>query len=111
MFAFRYVLPNHMMLNISEILPREAQGILACCNPVPLPVRQNLLFLHQIILKAREEPLIKPVLEEQRFYRHSARTNSFDNPLHCPHDLNHEVEFRDDLPVLLGEGKQEKLGM
>ena len=48
-----------MMLQISENLPREMQGILACCNPVPPLVRSNLLQLHQIILKAREQPLEK----------------------------------------------------
>lgn len=58
-FSCRYVLPNHMMLQISENLPREMQGILACCNPVPPLVRSNLLQLHQIILKAREQPLEK----------------------------------------------------
>lgn len=54
-----YVLPNHMMLQISEILPREMQGILACCNPIPPLVRQNLHVLHRFILAAREQPLVK----------------------------------------------------
>lgn len=54
-----YVLPNHMMLQIAEILPREMQGILACCNPIPPLVRQNLPNLHQFVLKAREQPLVK----------------------------------------------------
>ncbi|KAK6616774.1 hypothetical protein RUM43_015116 [Polyplax serrata] len=106
--SLAYVLPNHMMLNISEILPREAQGILACCNPVPLPVRQNLLHLHSIILKAREEQLVKPVLEEQRLCRFSTRNSASDNPLHCPHDLNHDEDFRDDLPILLALSKNGK---
>lgn len=57
--SYAYVLPNHMMLQISESLPREMQGILACCNPIPPLVRQNLHILHQIILKARDQPLIK----------------------------------------------------
>lgn len=99
-----------MMLNISEILPREAQGILACCNPVPLPVRQNLLHLHSIILKAREEQLVKPVLEEQRLCRFSTRNSASDNPLHCPHDLNHDEDFRDDLPILLALSENGKTG-
>ena len=30
-----YVLPPHMLLKISSELPREMQGIIACCNPVP----------------------------------------------------------------------------
>lgn len=54
-----YVLPNHMLMQIAEILPREMQGILACCNPIPPLVRANLLEIHKIILKAREQSLVK----------------------------------------------------
>lgn len=54
-----YILPNHMMLQIAESLPREMQGILACCNPIPPLVRQSLHSIHEIILKAREQPLVK----------------------------------------------------
>lgn len=57
--SYGYVLPNHMMLQIAESLPREMQGILACCNPIPPLVRQQLNTLHQIVLRAREQPLIK----------------------------------------------------
>jgi hypothetical protein len=48
-----------MLLQIAESLPREMQGILACCNPIPPLVRQNLLALHRIILEARDQPLVK----------------------------------------------------
>ena len=63
-----FVLPNHMMMKISSELPREMQGILACCNPVPPLVRQHLVALHNIVLSAREksmEPLVDPVLRER----------------------------------------------
>ena len=60
--SYGYVLPNHMMLQIAEILPREMQGILACCNPIPPLVRQNLHILHQFILKARQQPLVKVII-------------------------------------------------
>ena len=42
-----YVLPPHMLLKISSELPREMQGIVACCNPVPPLVKQNLHYLHR----------------------------------------------------------------
>ncbi|XP_033642583.1 exosome component 10-like [Asterias rubens] len=48
-----YILPNHMLLQIAENLPREAHGILACCNPIPPLVRQQLNEVHQLILKAK----------------------------------------------------------
>lgn len=57
--SYAYVLPNHMMLQIAENLPREMQGILACCNPIPPLVRQHLHVLHRYILQAREQPLTK----------------------------------------------------
>ncbi|XP_026463935.1 exosome component 10 isoform X2 [Ctenocephalides felis] len=101
-----YVLPNHMLLQICEALPREMQGILACCNPIPPLVRQNLMLLHQIILKAREQPLIKPILKEEirtRGPEQKSGAINLDGPLHCPHDLSQQIEFRDDLPTLLGD--------
>lgn len=48
-----------MLLQMAETLPRETQGILACCNPIPPLVRSSLLELHAIILSARDQPLIK----------------------------------------------------
>lgn len=102
--SYPYVLPNHMLLQICESLPREIQGILACCNPIPPLVRQNLNLLHQIILKAREQPVIKPIVNEKEV-RPSANLNSkrdlLHNPLYSPHDLSHNQEIRDDLPTLI----------
>ena len=60
--SLAYVLPPHMLLKICSELPREMQGILACCNPVPPLVKQNLNQLHEIILKARDQPLVGKIL-------------------------------------------------
>uniref|UniRef100_A0A8B9KQN8 Exosome complex component 10 n=1 Tax=Astyanax mexicanus TaxID=7994 RepID=A0A8B9KQN8_ASTMX len=54
-----YILPNHMMMKIAEELPKEPQGIIACCNPTPPLVRQQINELHQFIKQAREIPLLK----------------------------------------------------
>ncbi|XP_037948594.1 exosome component 10-like [Teleopsis dalmanni] len=100
--SYNYVLPNHMLLRISETLPREAQGILACCNPIPPLVRQNLYVLHDIILKARAKPLIKPTLVGDAFSRVATKgSKDYDNILYCPHDLTVVEDFRDDLPTML----------
>ena len=56
-----YVLPNHMLFQISEILPREAQGVLACCNPIPTLLRQQLQEVYMLVQRARETPLDEPV--------------------------------------------------
>uniref|UniRef100_A0A8C8VKJ9 Exosome complex component 10 n=1 Tax=Pelusios castaneus TaxID=367368 RepID=A0A8C8VKJ9_9SAUR len=54
-----YVLPNHMLLKIAEELPKESQGIIACCNPIPPLVRQQINELHLLVQQAREMPLLK----------------------------------------------------
>uniref|UniRef100_A0A671VE32 Exosome complex component 10 n=1 Tax=Sparus aurata TaxID=8175 RepID=A0A671VE32_SPAAU len=59
-----YVLPTHMMIKISEELPKEPQGIIACCNPVPPLVRQQVNALHLLVQQAREMPLLKYLFSE-----------------------------------------------
>lgn len=97
-----YILPNHMLMHISENLPRELQGILACCNPVPPLVRQHLHHLHQIILKARDQPLIRKIVPDVSQRTSVVSSVSLNQFLYCPHDLTYEEDFRDNLPTLLG---------
>lgn len=94
-----YVLPNHMMVQICRTLPREMQGILACCNPIPPLVRTFLLELHMIILRAKEQPLVKSLADETRI--NSEDGAGKEHRLIFPQD-NAGLEFRDDLPTLLG---------
>ncbi|XP_031778238.1 exosome component 10 [Nasonia vitripennis] len=104
-----YVLPNHMLLNIAETLPREMQGILACCNPIPPLVRQNLLKIHKMILKAREQPLIKPILEDdmkQRLTQRNQVSNS-ESWIFAPHDTPSGMEAEANLPCLLNTSSTE----
>uniref|UniRef100_A0A8C1KY16 Exosome complex component 10 n=1 Tax=Cyprinus carpio TaxID=7962 RepID=A0A8C1KY16_CYPCA len=63
-----YILPNHMMMKIAEELPKEPQGIMACCNPTPPLVRQQINELHQLIKQARETPLLKVCVFSFHFY-------------------------------------------
>lgn len=55
----RYVLPESILLHIVEELPAEKQGILDCCGPdrVPPLVEEYVEILHELILKARNQPL------------------------------------------------------
>lgn len=101
--SIAYVLPNHMLLNIAETLPREMQGILACCNPIPPFVRKNLLMLHKIVLKAREQPLVKTIPEEDFRQRLTQRTQIVDSDvwIYSSHDIPKGTEARADLPCLL----------
>ncbi|XP_015928084.2 exosome complex component 10 [Parasteatoda tepidariorum] len=90
-----YVLPNHMLLQIAEALPREQQGILACCNPIPPLVKQQLNELHSIILKANEYSLKEL---ESLYYHQQAQipksSNNIDlsSLIDCPHDIHHLEE-------------------
>ena len=107
-----YVLPPHMLLKISSELPREMQGIVACCNPVPPLVKQNLHYLHQIVFKAREQPLtaVPEVLNASKFVVDTSlapQSSIFDvleNPFTCPLDLSsiqRHQEQDGNLPILL----------
>ncbi|KAK3729819.1 hypothetical protein QZH41_016093, partial [Actinostola sp. cb2023] len=49
-----YVLPNHMLFNLAESLPREPQGVLACCNPIPTLLKQFVIEVHLIIQNAKD---------------------------------------------------------
>ncbi|KAK3105991.1 hypothetical protein FSP39_010385 [Pinctada imbricata] len=92
-----YVLPNHMLLQIAEILPRERQGVFACCNPIPPLVRQFLPEIHGFILEARETPLVKVKPKEKSqpsAYHHPKYDHS--SLLTCPHDLSHQHTSVDD---------------
>lgn len=71
-----YVLPAHMLLKICTELPREMQGILACCNPVPPLVKQNLHLLHEFILKVYTDSLTR--LTFQPIVKNSLWGNCFD---------------------------------
>ena len=56
--SFGYTLPNHMLFQIAENLPKEPQGVIACCNPVPPLVKQRNTEIHQLVMLAREfDPL------------------------------------------------------
>ena len=47
---------------------------------------------------------IQPVVEEELRQRPAAETwakLNLESPLHCPHDMSFQLDFRDDLPTLL----------
>ncbi|XP_070587549.1 exosome complex component 10-like, partial [Erythrolamprus reginae] len=88
-----YVLPNHMLLKIAEELPKEPQGITACCNPVPPLVRQQLNEMHLLICQAREMPLLKS--ECAVGIRRKEPLQNLEKPenvLFGPHDNSHSAQ-------------------
>uniref|UniRef100_A0A3Q1F409 Exosome complex component 10 n=1 Tax=Acanthochromis polyacanthus TaxID=80966 RepID=A0A3Q1F409_9TELE len=90
-----FVLPTHMMNKISEELPKEPQGIIACCNPVPPLVRQQVNELHLLVQQAREMPLLKVRKRDDVFPPEVM--------LFGPHDTSRVSES--DLPHFSPDGK------
>lgn len=102
-----FVLPTHMMNKISEELPKEPQGIIACCNPVPPLVRQQVNELHLLVQQGREMPLLKAEIAAQK----SKGLTPIKQPevtLFGPHDTSRVTESDlphfspDELPVKQG---------
>ena len=112
-----FVLKDHELISICSNLPRELQGILALCNPVPPLVRQNLVILHEFILKAREQPLgvnlkhdkggqvmIKPIATSEAILENPLRS-----PLDTCHlDNNDPSIIVDQLPCLISKEEQKR---
>uniref|UniRef100_A0A669DBD3 Exosome complex component 10 n=1 Tax=Oreochromis niloticus TaxID=8128 RepID=A0A669DBD3_ORENI len=95
-----YVLPTHMMIKISEELPKEPQGIIACCNPVPPLVRQYINELHLLVQEAREMPLLKVRKDE---WQQGGCFGGPEVPLFGPHDTSRVSES--DPPQISADGK------
>ncbi|XP_063291482.1 exosome complex component 10 [Pelobates fuscus] len=83
-----YVLPNHMLLKISEELPKEPQGIIACCNPIPPLVRQQMNELSLLIQQAREIPLLKSEVSSVKKKGPILPPEKMENLLFGPHDTS-----------------------
>ncbi|XP_043429671.1 exosome component 10 isoform X2 [Prionailurus bengalensis] len=101
--SYGYVLPNHMMLKIAEELPKEPQGIIACCNPVPPLVRQQINEMHLLIQQAREMPLLKSeVATGVKKTSPLPSPERLENVLFGPHDCSHAPS--DGYPVVASDG-------
>ncbi|XP_004482602.2 exosome complex component 10 isoform X2 [Dasypus novemcinctus] len=101
--SYGYVLPNHMMLKIAEELPKEPQGIIACCNPVPPLVRQQINEMHLLIQQAREMPLLKSeVAAGGKKSGPLPNPERLENVLFGPHDCSHTPA--DDCALIAASG-------
>lgn len=99
-----YILPNHMLLKISEMLPKESFGILACCSPVPPLVRQCLHEIHYIIKKAKEQTFenVEKFSEDKSFTQDVIK--HIDVDMISLHDYSKSKEnVEDSLPTLLND--------
>ncbi|XP_033825559.1 exosome component 10 [Periophthalmus magnuspinnatus] len=103
-----YVLPTHMMNKISEELPKEPQGIIACCNPVPPLVRQQVNELHLLVQQAREMPLLKAEIVAQK-NKGLTPVKKPEVTLFGPHDTSRVSES--DIPQFLSHEMPVKQGI
>ncbi|XP_053547418.1 exosome component 10 [Bombina bombina] len=81
-----YVLPNHMLLKIAEELPKEPQGIIACCNPIPPLVRQQINELCLLVQQGRETPLQKSEMTSAKKKGPMPNPEKMESLLFGPHD-------------------------
>ncbi|KAM8863986.1 exosome complex component 10 [Spinachia spinachia] len=102
-----FTMPTHMMIKISEELPREPQGIIACCNPVPPLVRQYVNELHLLVQQARQMPLLKAEIVAQKT-KGLAPLKKTEVTLFGPHDTSRGSESdlhpcsTDEMPIKQG---------
>ena len=91
-------------------------GILACCNPVPPLVKQNLHTLHEFILKARELNIEQEVQADfskkiinQGGQIAAEKLEILQNPLKCPLDMSNwdPENYEEGLDVLLDKSEME----
>ena len=53
--SIRYILPNHMLIRIAELMPQDPIELFSCCNPQPPPfIKSNSGDVIQIIKMAKE---------------------------------------------------------
>ncbi|UXI21056.1 85/88 kDa calcium-independent phospholipase A2-like [Sarcoptes scabiei] len=81
-----YVLPNNLLLKICEILPREQQGVLACCNPMPPLVQQYIQEIHELILNARSRIVTDHQTEFQKVFHQETNMIDLTNDSLIDHD-------------------------
>jgi len=60
--SIRYVLPNHMLIKIAELLPRESLELFSCCNPHPSPLLKS--NAHDVIKIIQDAQQYKPIVFE-----------------------------------------------
>eukprot|EP00048_Salpingoeca_helianthica_P007552 m.112028 g.112028 ORF g.112028 m.112028 type:complete len:830 (-) comp14365_c1_seq1:38-2527(-) len=65
--SLRFVLPDHMLVEIAEICPRDSSQILACCQPTPPLVRLHVTNMLEIVTAAKStlprQPSFVPELQ------------------------------------------------
>ncbi|XP_045784912.1 exosome component 10 isoform X2 [Maniola jurtina] len=91
-----YLLPNHMLLSLAEVLPRDTQGVTALCQPMPPFVRQNVEKICQILMSCRQVHL-----DDGFGARFTAARLEPPAPEYAVHDLPHEEDEDDRVDVAL----------
>ena len=93
------------LFNIFKFISREQQGILACCNPIPPLVKQQLNEIHLIILKARDivETTNRKEISVIPISNYQSKSVDLDDNLISRYDTFH-LDNEQHLPTLLNNG-------
>jgi hypothetical protein len=106
--SVHYVLPNHMLFNLVEMLPINPQQTLACCSPIPNFVRMFAVEITSIIDNARQEALRNMKAKEEELSKLKADLEAKDReftkrklegPIHIRYD-SHDDDKSTDFDIL-----------
>ncbi|CAH2034888.1 unnamed protein product, partial [Iphiclides podalirius] len=101
-----YLMPNHMLLALAETLPREMQGVNACCSPMPPFVKQNMMIIHRMLLSCRELPLEPQLFHMPQSIRNMVTVSPHPLISYEVHDFAHYPEFSEDQPINLDQASE-----
>lgn len=102
--SVHYVLPNHMLFNLVEMLPTNPQQTLACCSPIPNFVRIYSIEITNLIDNARQEALRNMKVKEEELAKLKADLEAKDReftkrklegPIHVRYDSNDDENSTD----------------
>mmetsp|Transcript_13437 Transcript_13437/g.16923 ORF Transcript_13437/g.16923 Transcript_13437/m.16923 type:complete len:801 (-) Transcript_13437:80-2482(-) len=103
--SVRYILPNHMMIRIAELLPQDPIELFSCCNPQPPPfIKANATDLIKVIKDAianKNNPLVKakethslPPLQQPKIAAKNQEVDLFNKDEKItPEELFHKADW------------------
>jgi len=116
----RYVMPNHILRRMAEVMPTDPQGVHGCCNPIPPLVRMYSMDIARLIEKTKTEFLknkkehdkqlqkINEMKQRQpihKFYDEEGEMNDADAEAD---GYVHPEELKNGMDVDEGEGEEEE---
>ncbi|KAJ2120028.1 exosome nuclease subunit [Coemansia sp. RSA 720] len=96
--SVRYVLPNHMLFNISDAMPTDTAGLFRLCHKAPPPVRLYALDIVRLIARTRVRAEAR--MDEFRELVKDVESQGVE-PVHVRFDDKEDKEIVEDVPDVL----------